>query len=67
MRPYFRRMWFELITPPLRPRIQAVYMRAEFIKDDKKFVQLREEQFARWCETPGQLAAPSANTNIQTP
>ncbi len=65
MRPYFRRMWFELVTPPVRPRNQAVYMRADFIKDDNKFTQLRDEQFARWCAKPSRFAAPTVTVNTQ--
>ena len=50
LRANFRRILFELITPPLRPRYQERYMHPDFIKDDEKFERLREEQFAAWCQ-----------------
>lgn len=50
MRFLFQRLWFELVTPPLRSRCEARTMYPEFVDDDLPIAERRDRQFALWCE-----------------
>lgn len=45
---FLSRTWFELIAPPLRPRLHSLYMLPRLIADDDKFARIRDIQFNIW-------------------